>query len=221
MSAVLEPHRQQARRKKPNSFVRPPFAVRRWTVKEYEQLAELGILTEDDRVELLEGWIVPQMTHNPPHDWTITQCELVLGPHLEQAGWVRRIQCAIDIRGSQPEPDIAVVHGPNDRYARQRPSSGDIALIIEVAETSIRRDRRKARMYAEARVSEYWIINLIDEQIEWRSEPDAAARQYRQTRILRRGEVIPLRLEGKVLAEVPVDQLLPVPEPDVQPIPGP
>src|SRR4051812_6405445 len=91
-------------------FAVPPMPVRRFSVAEYHRLIDLGILTEDNPVELLQGWIVPKMTRKPPHDGTI---DLANGALLTCVivGWFVRIQQAIATADSEPEPDLAVVRG--------------------------------------------------------------------------------------------------------------
>jgi Uma2 family endonuclease len=191
-----------------DSFESPPFPVRRWTVAEYRRLSEIGVLTEDDRVELIEGWIVPKMTHNPPHAWTVT----IVGDRLKAAipfGWVRRSQCAINTPDSEPEPDVVIARGLEAEFVTRHPGPGDIELVVEVADTSLRTDRRKARLFAGAAIPCYWIINLNDRQIEVHSQPDESTRQYRDIRILKSGDQLPLVLDGQTAATFPVDQLLP------------
>src|SRR3954454_16589764 len=86
----------------------PPFPVRRFSVAEYLRMNEIGMLGEDDKVELLDGWITPKMTRNPPHDSILTQIATVL-PVLLPAGWHVRSQSAAVTATSVPEPDLAVV----------------------------------------------------------------------------------------------------------------
>lgn len=191
-----------------DSSIPPPYPVRRWTVAEYRRLAESGALTTEDRVELLEGWIVPKMTHNPPHDSTIQKLMRRLVRVISDA-WELRVQSAIDTPDSEPEPDLAIVAGPEDRFAAHHPTSGEIELIIEVANTTLGQDRRKRRIYALAEVPVYWIVNLVDRQIEVYSVPDAATRQYRDSQILKSGDACPLVIGGNHVCDLAVDDILP------------
>ena len=84
--------------------------VRGFTVQEYHRLAEVGILTEADRVELLEGVISPKMVHSPIHDATVSIIECLLRTYLA-TGYLLRIQSAITLHTSEPEPDLALVVG--------------------------------------------------------------------------------------------------------------
>jgi Uma2 family endonuclease len=190
----------------------PPVPVRRFSVDEYHQMIRSGILTDEDQVELLEGWIVPKMARNPPHDGVIALVHnRVLGPRLP-AGWFCRSQSAITTKDSEPEPDVAVVRGKERDYMRRHPGPQDMALAIEVADTTLRRDRTlKARIYARAAIPIYWIINIPGARVEVHSEPsgptDSPSYARRQTYSLRR--VLPLILDGNEVARIPVRELLP------------
>jgi Uma2 family endonuclease len=187
-----------------------PFVPRRFTVEEYHRMAELGVLTEDDRVELLEGVITPKMVHNPPHDGTIMQLLELLRPMLPD-GWTTRVQSAATTSDSEPEPDLAIVRGTARDYMRRHPGPADIGLVVEVADSSLVRDRKKARLYARAGVPVYWIINLVDEQIEAFSQPTgpSATPEYRQAEVRRRGGEIAVVIDGATLGVVRVDDVLP------------
>src|SRR5260221_3114997 len=86
----------------------PPIEVKRWTLEKYHELIASGVFDEDDRVELIEGWIVPKMPHSPEHDLTIEDLEEQLAPVLPKE-WKIRIQSALSIPTveSEPEPDLA------------------------------------------------------------------------------------------------------------------
>jgi Uma2 family endonuclease len=113
---------------------------------------------------------------------------------------------------SVPEPDVAVVAGRLDDYAREHPTAA--LLLVEIADSSLPQDRlTKARVYAAAAVAavpEYWIVNLRDDTVEVHRAPDAPSRAYRERRIARRGERLDLAaLPG---AGVAVADLLPPPD---------
>ncbi len=183
----------------------------RMTVAEFHRLIQDGVLGENDRVELLEGWMVPKMTHNPLHDGVIQ----IVSKRLERelpSQWSMRIQSAITTADSEPEPDIAVVRGDERTYLTGHPRPSDIGLLIEVAESSLTQDREdKGRLSARARIAEYWIVNLIDFQIEVFSDPagtdDAPADRKQQ--VFRGDEIVPLVIDGRALAGIPARDLLP------------
>jgi hypothetical protein len=194
-----------------DSLERPPFPVRRFTVAEYQRMGELGILTEDDRVELLEGWIVPKMHRNPPHDGTIEILQQWLSQVLP-TDWRCRIQSALVTADSQPEPDLVVARGDPIERLRRHPGPADIGLVIEVADTTLESDRNdKSRIYARAKVPCYWIVNLIDQQFEVRTEPTGPRRHpvFRKESIHQRDDQIQLVLDGKVVASPIVAEFFP------------
>src|SRR5262245_53247651 len=144
----------------------PALPIHQLTVGQYHRMIETGVLTEDDPVELLEGWIVNKMPQNPQHAGTITRIERRLRRVLSE-DWINRIQSAITTRESEPEPDIAVVEGPEEKYWQRHPGPEDVALAIEAADSTLESDREvKGRIYARARIPVYWIANLVDRCIE-------------------------------------------------------
>jgi Uma2 family endonuclease len=189
----------------------PPEPVRRLTVDEYHQMINLGILKEDDPFELLEGWLVPKLMRNPPHDLAVSLAEDEIGRRLPR-GWFRRILGAVTTADSEPEPDVAIVRGKRRDYAAHHPQPPDMALVVEVSDATLQRDRTtKARIFARARVAVYWIISILDSQVEVYTDPTGPGRapRYRQRRNYGRGEEVPLVLGGREVGQIPVDDLLP------------
>jgi Uma2 family endonuclease len=134
---------------------------------EYDKLIELGAF-QNERIELLDGLLVPMSPIGPPHSSAVQRLTAILVPALIGRATVR-IQnpfAALDL--SEPEPDVAVV--PLGDYDTAHPDRA--LLIIEVAESSLSTDRGlKCGLYAECGVPEYWIVNLVDRQIEVHTEP--------------------------------------------------
>src|SRR5438093_733530 len=97
-----------------------PYPVRKFSVDEYHRMIQAAVLTEDDPVELLEGWIVPKMPRNTPHDVCLDKSQDALRAVLP-AGWRLRVQSAITTPDSEPEPDLAVVPGTPERYLAHHP----------------------------------------------------------------------------------------------------
>lgn len=148
-----------------------PVPVLRFSVAEYQELVRSGALPEEPRHELLEGWITSKMTRNPPHEVAVSLANLLL-IRLFGDAWHVRVQSAVATADSQPEPDLAVVRGRARDYLDRHPGPGDVALVIEVADSSLARDRGlKARVYARAGIPNYWIVNLVDRHVEVYSEP--------------------------------------------------
>jgi len=193
------------------SYQPPPLPVRRFSVAEYRKLAEVGILTEHERVELLEGWIVPKMVHNPPHDNTVELVDEALRALLPP-GWRVRVQSSITTADSEPEPDLTLVRGSARERSGRHPVPSEIGLIIEVADSSLETDRRdKARLYARAGIEHYWIVNLVDRCVEVHEEPSPTDEvpRYRRVTSLSPGQSLELRLEGPPIAMIPVEAFLP------------
>jgi Uma2 family endonuclease len=150
----------------PEEIAATPRELRRFTVAEYHKLIEQGIFAEDENFELLNGLLVKKMSRNPPHDSTLDVLEGLLLSRLP-AHWFPRMQRGITLRTSEPEPDVAIVRGPRTRYRNSHPVPSDIALVIEVSDTSLDFDRNdKLRLYAVAGIAQYWIVNIPDRQIE-------------------------------------------------------
>ncbi|HET6422036.1 MAG TPA: Uma2 family endonuclease [Planctomycetaceae bacterium] len=184
----------------------PPWPVKRFTVAEYEELVNSGVFDEDDNCELLEGWLVPKMTKNPLHDGTIDLLDGLLDEALPP-GWHTRGQNAIVTSDSVPEPDLAVVRGSRGDYRIQHPKPGDIAVVIEVAHTTLRADRQKAAIYARAGIPEYWLVNLVDWQLERMTHPSSDGR-YQQTDILTVNDAVPLVIAGSEVGQISLQDLL-------------
>jgi Uma2 family endonuclease len=163
----------------PGGFDVPPPSLWRFSVEEYERLGQLGVLTEDDNVELLEGLIVKKMTKNPPHDWTIDFLTTILSRQLPP-GWLLRIQNVLRTEDSEPEPDVVVAIGDLTTFYRRHPTGAEAALVIEVAESSLEQDWRKCRIYARAGVPEYWIVDLNSARLEVFTLPNRVAGKYEQ-----------------------------------------
>jgi hypothetical protein len=183
----------------------------RFTVAQYQQMVEAGVLGPDDHVELLEGWVVNKMSRNPPHDGTLGLILPLLMACLP-AGLVLRVQAALVLARSIPEPDFAIVQGPAEIYLKRHPRPADTVLLIEVADSSRMTDRRiKGGWYAEAKIPEFWLVNLVDGLVEVYTQPRAGKSPvYRNRHDYRPGEQVPLVLNGQEVARLEVTALCPV-----------
>lgn len=184
--------------------------LHRFTVAQYLQMVETGILGPDDHVELLEGWVVNKMSRNPPHDSAMTRINRSL-VQVVPDDWLIRNQAALIQAYSTPEPDFAIVQGPEERYDDRQPGPIDVALLIEVADSSRLTDRRtKGSWYAEARIPEFWLVNLVDGFVEVYTQPRAGkSPAYRQRRNLLPGDELPLVLGGREIARLAVSAFFP------------
>jgi len=186
-------------------------AIARFSVARYQRMIETGILTPDDKVELLENYVVLKMLRNPAHD-SIIQQTLERLFSCRPAGWSWRVQSAVVLPDSQPEPDLALVHGAGAVYRQRHPGPADVGLLIEVADSSLLRDQRdKARIYARAGIVCYWIVNLPDRRIEVHTQPSGptAVPAYGAVQLYPPGKDVPLVLGGVAVGTVPAAELLP------------
>jgi Uma2 family endonuclease len=184
---------------------------RRFTVAEYHELIRIGVLTTEDRVELIGGYLVNKMPQNDPHASTVQRLtdDLV---RLVPAGWRAWVQLPITLADSEPEPDGAVVRGDRRTYDHRKPSPSDFGVVIEVADTSLRFDRVvKSDDYARAGIPVYWIINLVDSRVEVYTDPDPVSTPaaYRTRTDYASGQDVPLVLDGVTVGSIPVADLLP------------
>jgi len=188
----------------------PCLPIHRLTVEQYHRMIKSSVLTENDRVELLEGWIIDKMPHNPMHDGTITRVQRRLGRALRD-DWIIRIQSAITTKDSEPEPDLVIVPGPEELYFTRHPGPQDIALLAEISDTTLEHDRWiKGRLFARARIRIYWIVNLIDRQIEVHTNPKTGrSPAFRHRRDYGIEESVPFVIEGRIVAHIPVRELMP------------
>lgn len=189
----------------------PTLLLRRFTVDEYHHMIQTGILTEDEPVELLDGWVMIKMARTPEHDLSLEKTDVAIRACLPR-GWRIRIQCAVTTDVSEPVPEIALVRGPIPSAGRSHPLPGEIGILVEVAESSLEHDRTtKARAYARAAIPFYWIVNLRDGQVEVYSDPTGPGPNpsYRTRRDFAPTDAVPLVLDGREVARISVSELLP------------
>jgi Uma2 family endonuclease len=189
----------------------PDVPIWRLTVEQYHAMIDAGILRSGDPVELLDGWLVQKMTKHPPHGVAIGLAGEALRSVLP-AGWVIRYQDPVTATTSEPEPDVVVARGNLRDYVDRHPGPAQVGLLIEVSDTTLGTDRgRKKRIYARAAIATYWIVNLIDNQIEVYSEPSGPAERpdYNQRQDYRSGEEVPVVIDGREVGRLRVQDLLP------------
>jgi Uma2 family endonuclease len=182
---------------------------RRFSISEYHHLARLGILTEDDDLELLEGYLVHKMTRNPPHDCAM-HLLLRLLSRMVPDEWEVRCQAAVTLGDSEPEPDLAIVRTDAAHYKYRHPAPADIAIAIEVADSTLASDRAdKCRIYARAGIQVYWIVNIVDQQVEVYSSPIGDPTPgYRDRADRHPGDEIEFMLDGRRVGSVAVSAVL-------------
>jgi Uma2 family endonuclease len=175
-----------------------PVPRRLFTVDEYYEMARVGILKPDERVELLDGEIVRMSPIGSPHAWCVKRLNRIFSQVEARCLVSVQDPLRLDDR-SEPEPDIVILQPdtPEDRH----PGPADVLLVIEVADSSIRVDRRrKLPMYARASIAEYWIVDLNADRIEVYRDPSRA--RYRSVTLLGRGDVVSPRFAPDLVVDV-------------------
>ena len=186
-------------------------SIYRFTVAQYQRMAELGILGPDDKVELLEGYVVLKMARNPPHDGTMDVVRSALDAILP-AGWMVRSQQAIVLTDSAPEPDFALVRGNARSYFTRHPGPADVGLVVEVANTSLDRDLEdKSAVYARSNIVAYWVIDVASGIVHVFTQPSGPTEtpSYADHAVVRPPDAMPLTLDGVAVGPIPAADLLP------------
>lgn len=182
-------------------------------VEQYHAMIRAGILTDDDPIELLEGLLVLKMAKNPRHRVVTGLVRQALEQVITKS-WYVDSQEPITTIDSEPEPDGTVVRGNRLDYLDYHPSPADIALVVEVSDATLRRDRgTKKRIYARAGIPVYWIVNLVQNQVEVYTGPVKTTEppEYQQRKVYKAGDSLPVLLDGVEIAQIAVDSLLPKP----------
>ncbi len=179
--------------------------VYRFTVSKFNRLAATGVF-EDDRVELLGG-VPTMMTTCPPHDYAVTRLGDFLEDCLSRERWTVREEKPIHLgRFWQPVPDLAVVRGAAKDFATRTPEVLDIALLVEVSDTTYAKDSgKKLRAYERAGVSTYWIVDLVRRRVEVR---EMGPRGLAIATLYQDADAVPVVLDGIERGRIVVADLL-------------
>lgn len=179
-------------------------ARHRFTVEQYERMVEAGVLTSDDRVELIEGEIVEMAPISPEHCYTVSSLADLFIRGLGDWAAVF-VQGAVKLPpDSEPEPDVMVARPPLDRYRHRHPEPHDVLLAVEVAKTSADYDRfRKIPLYARRGIPEAWLVDVPNRRVEAHTDPTPDG--YGTVRVVEGGEAIAPQAFGDLridLAEI-------------------
>ena len=164
---------------------------KRFTRTEVDRLLETGIF-EGRRYELIDGDLIDKMGQNPPHAYAI---RLVLDWLASFLGTSQiQVQLPMEAGGedretSVPEPDLAVIAGHQSDYQRRHPRGDELLLAIEVADSSVAFDlSRKAALYANSGIPEYWVLDLPGRMLVVHSQPDGS--QYRRIQMYAEDDLV-------------------------------
>jgi Uma2 family endonuclease len=185
----------------------PP--LHRITVDEYERIIASGALEDPARIELIDGYMVDKMAKSPGHSFSTIEAHQALSGRL-LAGWSARMEQPVRIPAhDEPEPDISIVRGANADYRSRVPEPADVALLVEVSDWTLGQDRGvKLAAYAKDGIPVYWIVNLVDRQVEVYTRPVKAGR-YRSRKDYKPGQQVPVVIAGQQLPPIAVDDILP------------
>jgi len=144
-----------------------PIRRRRWTRAEYDRMVDIGVLDEDERIELLGGELIVREPQGSPHQTAIG----LTGDALRAAfgpGWVVRTQGPVALDDdSEPEPDVCVVPGVHRDYSREHPARPVLVVEVAASRSRLTFDRaHKGSLYARTGLADYWILNLVQNVLE-------------------------------------------------------
>lgn len=189
------------------------------SVEQYHGMLANGILREGDAIELIDGVLVRKdradrggdpMSHGPRHALGVKRLQRLFRI-VEGHGYHLHSQLPVTLGGVQePEPDLAVVRGREEDFERAHPAPADIAAIMEVSDSSLSFDRTtKQRLYANAAIPIYLIVNLAEQQVEVYELPDPGQGKYTRRTDYRPGQSVRLELATGLVIELAVAEVLP------------
>lgn len=170
-------------------IAREPFERFRFTVDDFMLMGEVGIFKEADRVELIDGEVIRMNPIGFGHSGRVTKLNWMFNRMLGDRALLH-VQNPLQYRPrGQPQPDVMLLRPREDFYTTSHPTASDTLLLIEVSDSSLEYDREtKARIYAQAGIADYWIVNLVDKQLIVLRQPVDGV--YRQVEVLGPGDSI-------------------------------
>lgn len=171
----------------------PNINLWRWSLEDYHRLIESAIFEEDDPVELLEGYITVKMPKKPRHNMFVRLLFDLIRELLPEGMFIHTEgPITIAESDSEPEPDLLVIKGSPRDFLTSHPTPASVPLVIEVADSSLHKDQTlKQKVYANAGISTYWIVNLQANQIEVYASPGQNGR-YQDLKTYEAEDAIPL-----------------------------
>lgn len=174
------------------------LAIAKWTIEDYHQLVETGLL-EGRAVELINGEIVEMAPEGEPHAYYSSEAGDYLTRVLGDRAMIRPAKPITLPNASEPEPDIAIVQRLGREYLQHHPYPENIFWVIEYSQTSLEKDQTvKYRIYAEAGIPEYWLVNLARRELVVFRQPQGS--EYATKMTLKTGEIAPLAFPDIAIA---------------------
>ena len=178
-------------------------SIHRFTVDDFARMGEAGILTEGDRVELIDGEVREMTPIGPPDAWIVDRLTVLMATRLAGSAHLR-VQGPIRLgRHTEPQPDLSVARR-TQAYSNRHPDADDLLLVVEVADSSLQYDRgEKVPRYGKAGIPETWLVNVAARTVTVWTGPGPEG--YARERVLRCGE----RITASAVAELdfPVDDI--------------
>jgi Uma2 family endonuclease len=191
----------------PASWIQKRLA--RLTVDQYEAMVDSGVFTKHDRFTLINGFLVAKVPKSPRHTFTAKHIARKL-KGLIPSGWDFRIEDAVRLPDSEPEPDVSMARGDIEDYADCHPGPADLAMVVEVAASTVSEDRQMADVYGPAGIPIYWIVNLKARQVEvYTLLKRRGASRYGKPRVFKAGQSLPVMIEGVEVGRIAVTDILP------------
>ncbi len=187
-----------------------PSGLYRISVDQYEAMVASGALPTRNRLHLINGYLVAKMTQNPPHAIVDELLGVAFARILPADRYHARSAKPVRIPGrdSEPDPDRAIARGTPRDFGHHHPEPHEIALIVEIADSSLADDRKLAtHLYGPAGIPVYWIVNLVDRQVEVYSEPGPTG--YRSLEVIAEDGSVPVTIDGQTLGQIAVAEILP------------
>lgn len=178
------------------------------TVEMYTRMIEADIIGEDDPVYLWEGQLVQRMAPHRPHSSALKRLyDSLLGKLAQLATLDREQPLAFQTRPSVPQPDLMVLRGRLEDYSKDFPTTANACILIEIADSTLRKDRNLVAYYAAEGVPVYWVVNVAERCIEVYSEP--AEGSYRKRDVFPADAAVPIVIDGREVGRIDVREVLP------------
>jgi Uma2 family endonuclease len=161
--------------------LQPPFpqplpielgSLKRWTIRDYHRMSELGFLNPDEKTELIAGQVVLMVAKGQAHVIALQLLAVKLQEQLSGSVHIRTQDPIVLDDYSEPEPDLVIVRGEILDYADHHPRPDEILLVVEVADSTLQRDCEiKDKAYAQSTISEYWVLDLPQRRLHIFRDP--------------------------------------------------